>query len=107
MPPEPARSGTGGRAAGAGGATPRMTDLVLLAVTRMTSGVCIGGVPPGGGPWVRPVKAFGCLQLADIRYADGALMRPFDIVGLHLLDAQPLPPHLEDVRCYFIHSRPE
>jgi len=23
-----------------------MTDLVLLAVTRMISGVCIGGIPP-------------------------------------------------------------
>src|SRR5436853_641044 len=84
------------RAAGGGGAAPAMTDLVLLAVTRMLSGVCIGGIPPGGGPWVRPVKAFGCPQLGDIRFAGGALMRPFDIVALHLLKPQPDPPHVED-----------
>ena len=63
-----------------------MTDLVLLAVTRMLSGVCIGGVAPDGGPWVRPVKAFGCPQLGDIRYADGTLMQPFDVVALSLLE---------------------
>jgi hypothetical protein len=84
-----------------------MTDLVLLAVTRMLSGVCIGGVPPGGGPWVRPVKAFGCPQLGDIRFAGGALMRPFDIVSLHLLKPQPDPPHVEDVLCDFVRPRPE
>lgn len=84
-----------------------MTDLVLLAVTRMLSGVCIGGVPPGGGSWVRPVKPFGCPQLGDIRLPGGALMRPFDIVGLHLLKPQPVPPHVEDVLCDFVHPRPE
>jgi hypothetical protein len=84
-----------------------MTDLVLLAVTRMLSGVCIGGAPPGGGPWVRPVKPFGCLQLGDIRFADGALMRAFDIVSLQLLKPQPEPPHVEDVLCDFVRPRPE
>jgi hypothetical protein len=84
-----------------------MTDLVLLAVTRMLSGVCIGGVPPGGGPWVRPVKSFGCLQLGDIRYADGTLMQPFDIVSLNLLSPHPDPPHIEDVLCDFVRPRPE
>lgn len=84
-----------------------MTDLVLLAVTRMLSGVCLGGIPPGGGRWVRPVKPFGCPQLGDIRLAGGALMRPFDIVSLHLLKPQPDPPHVEDVLCDFIRPRPE
>ena len=84
-----------------------MTDLVLLAVTRMLSGVCIGGIPPGGGRWVRPVKPFGCPQLDDIRFASGALMRPFDIVSLNLLKPQPDSPHVEDVLCDFIRPRPE
>jgi hypothetical protein len=83
-----------------------MTDLVLMAVTRMLSGVCIGGVAPDGGPWVRPVKAFGCPQLGDIRYEDGALMRPFDVVALQLLERRPAPPHVEDVLCDFVHPRP-
>jgi hypothetical protein len=73
----------------------------------MLSGVCIGGVAPGGGPWVRPVKAFGCPQPGDIRYADGTLMRPFDIVGLNLREPHPMPPHREDVLCDFTHPRPE
>jgi hypothetical protein len=84
-----------------------MTELVLLAVTRMLSGVCIGGVGPDGGPWVRPVKAFGCPQLGDIRYADGTLMQPFDVVALQLLERRPAPPHVEDVLCDFVHPRPE
>jgi hypothetical protein len=84
-----------------------MTDLVLLAVTRMLSGVCIGGIPPGGGAWVRPVKSFGCPLLGDLRLAGGALMRPFDIVSLNLLNPQPDPPHVEDVLCDFIRPRPE
>lgn len=84
-----------------------MTELVLLAVTRMLSGVCIGGVAPEGGPWVRPVKAFGCPLLGDIRFADGSLMRPFDVVALNLLERRPAPPHVEDILCDFAHPRPE
>src|SRR5205085_7446382 len=99
LPPPASRGGVTGGAPRTGGATPSMTDLVLLAVTRMLSGVCIGGAPPGGGPWVRPVKSFGCPQLGDIRYADGTLMGPFDIVSLNLLKSQPDPPHVEDVLC--------
>jgi hypothetical protein len=83
-----------------------MTEIVLLAVTRMLSGVCIGGVPRGGGPWIRPVKEFGSLQLGDIRYANGALMRPFDIVSLNLQKPRPAPPHVEDVLCDFVRPRP-
>ncbi len=83
-----------------------MTDLVLLAVSRMASGVCIGGVEPEGGPWIRPVKSFGCPRLADIRFNDGSLMQPFDVVGLNLLEARPAPPHREDMQCDFLHPRP-
>jgi hypothetical protein len=71
-----------------------MTELVLLAVTRMLSGICIGGVALEGGPWVRPVKPFGCPQLGDIRFPDGRLMRPFDVVALNLLERRPAPPHV-------------
>jgi hypothetical protein len=84
-----------------------MTDVVLLAVTRMLSGICIGGVEPEGGPWLRPVKAFGCPQLGDIRYTDGCMMRPFDVVALNLQERRPAPPHVEDVLCDFVHPRPE
>src|SRR5262249_3220029 len=61
----------------------------------------------GGGSWVRPVKAFGCLQTGDIRYRDSKLMRPFDVVALNLLKPRPDPPHVEDMLCDFVHPRPE
>jgi hypothetical protein len=83
-----------------------MAQLALLAVTKMLSGVCIGGVPPAGGPWIRPVKAFGTLLPGDIRYLDGTMMAPFDIVELNLLKHRPSVPHVEDWTCEFVRPRP-
>ena len=57
-----------------------MSQIALLAVTKMLSGICIGGVPVQGGLWVRPVKNFGNILPGDARYADGSWMAPFDIV---------------------------
>jgi putative nucleic acid modification protein with dual OB domain len=56
---------------------------------------------------VRPVKPFGTLLLGDIRYPDGRLMRPWDIVGIELGRARPHPPHYEDVEADFVRHRPE
>lgn len=88
-----------------------MTELVLLAVTRMQSGVCIGGTPPpstGLSPrWIRPVKPFGTLMPGDIRLPHGELMQPWDIVALELGRARSHPPHVEDVETDFVHHRPE
>jgi hypothetical protein len=88
-----------------------VTELVLLAVTRMQSGVCIGGIPPpstGLPPrWVRPVKPFGTLIPDDIRLPHGGLMQPWDIVALQLGRARSHPPHVEDVEAEFIRQRPE
>jgi hypothetical protein len=105
-----------------------VSELVLLAVTKMLSGVCIGGIPPGGGAWVRPVKEFGVILPGDIRYPadhvdpgvgppaclrgdrahapEGAWMSPFDVVDLGLLRARPSPPHVEDWTCHFVRPRP-
>ncbi len=83
-----------------------MAELVLLAVTKMLSGVCVGAVRPGGGPWIRPVKAFGSILPGDICYADGTWMEPFDLVDLNLLRARPDPPHTEDWGCDFVRPRP-
>ena len=78
-----------------------MTELVLLAVTRMQSGVCIGGTRPlstGLPPrWVRPVKLFGTLMPDDIRFPHGGLMRPWDIVALQLGRAEHAQPADEAV----------
>src|SRR2546425_5644756 len=57
--------------------------------------------------WIRPVKPFGTLLLGDIRYPDGTLMRPWDVVALSLGRERPRAPHFEDVETDFVHRRPE
>lgn len=83
-----------------------MREVGLLAVTKMLSGVCIGGVPPQGGPWIRPIKQFGAILPGDIRFADGSWMAPFDVVEFNLLKPRPSPPHVEDWTCDFVRPRP-
>src|SRR5688572_325962 len=83
-----------------------MGEILLLAVTKMRSGLCIGGVTPGDSRWVRPVKAFGNILPGDLRLPGGALMRPFDIVELALGAPHPDPPHKEDILCDFVRPRP-
>jgi len=58
----------------------RDPELLMLAVTRMRTGVCVAGMarttnPVGRLRWVRPVKDHGALLAGDIRYASGRLMR--------------------------------
>src|SRR5215212_10844214 len=83
-----------------------MGEILLLAVTKMLSGLCIGGMAPGDNRWVRPVKAFGTILPGDLRFPGGDLMRPFDIVELALGAPRPHPPHVEDVLCDFVRPRP-
>jgi len=80
--------------------------VVALAVTRMLSGMCTAGISLGTGIWVRPVKEFGTLTLGDLTYADRTVIRPFDVVEYSLIRHRPLPPHIEDWTCDFVHSRP-
>src|SRR5690242_8283325 len=82
-------------------------EVVLLAVTKMLSGFCLGGISIATGEWVRPVKEHGTILQGDIRCADGAYLRPFDVVRLELTSHRPKPPHVEDWVCDFVHERPE
>jgi len=95
-----------------------MTDrVVLLAVTKMLSGFCVGGISLSSGKWIRPVKEFGTILLGDIRYppagqdlesrAAGQYMRMFDVVELALLKARPSAPHIEDWIADFVRTRPK
>lgn len=81
-------------------------EVVLLAVTKMLSGFCIGGISLSTGQWVRPVKEHGTILLGDIKCADGAFLRPFDVVRFELFAHRPKPPHVEDWTCDFVKSRP-
>jgi hypothetical protein len=80
--------------------------IAVLAVTKMLSGMCTGGVSLASGTWVRPVKQFGTLLLGDLTYQDRTVMQPFDIVEFSLIKPQPRPPHSEDWTCDFVRARP-
>ena len=86
-------------------------EVLIMAVTRMLSGVCIAGFSTERHPmsqlcWVRPVKEHGTLLLGDITYSDKRVMQPGDIVELNLLRPRPKPPHVEDWVTDFIYQRP-
>ena len=80
--------------------------IVVLAVTKMLSGMCTAGISMSTGKWVRPIKEFGVIRLGDITYRDRTVMQPFDIVDLSVSKPLPRPPHIEDWVCDFTRSRP-
>lgn len=82
-----------------------MKRVTLLAVTRMLSGVCIGGIDEDGN-WVRPVKEFGTLLLGDITYPTREVMRVFDEAGFPVLRPRPQGAHVEDCVSDFVRARP-
>lgn len=78
------------------------TDLLILAISRQPGGLSVAGMtterdPKTGLRWVRLVPADEPLQLDALRYADGALARPGDVVRLQLGEAQPASPQVENV----------
>lgn len=80
--------------------------IVVLAVTKMLSGMCVGGVSLDSGKWIRPVKEFSSILPGDLRYPDRTYMQPFDVVELSLSKYRPQPPHVEDWVCDFVRERP-
>jgi len=86
-------------------------EVLILAVTKMLSGVCTAGmttkrIPVTGLKWVRPVKDFGTLLLGDLTDQRGTVIRPFDVVELNLVKPRPDPPHVEDWVTEFVRHRP-
>ena len=87
------------------------TEVLVLAMTKMLSGICTAGVthdpdPVTGLRWVRPVREFGSLLPGDMTCADGHLAACCDVVELNLLSPLPDPPHTEDWLTDFVHHRP-
>jgi hypothetical protein len=86
-------------------------ELLILAVTRMRTGVCVAGMARTTDPasrlhWVRPVKHHGALLAGDIRYASGRLMRAGDVISWPHKMLQSPPPHVEDALVNPIRDRP-
>jgi hypothetical protein len=87
------------------------TEVLILAMTRMLSGVCTAGMTrepdeTTGLRWVRPVKDFGTLLLGDLTDAQGRVIQLCDVVSLHLQKSRPSPPHAEDWLTDFVRHRP-
>jgi len=86
-------------------------EILILAVTRMTGGVCLAGMaaeshPATGLRWVRPVREHGHVLLGDITTVQGQVLRPFDVAEFALLRHTPEPPHVEDWTADFVRHRP-
>ena len=79
------------------------SDVLILAVARQPGGLFVAGMttdrdPKTGLRWVRPVPDAGAFQIDELRYADGSLVHPGDVVRFSLSEPDPMPPHVENVR---------
>jgi hypothetical protein len=86
-------------------------EVLIMAMTRMLSGVCMAGFIRQPDPvshlrWVRPVKEHGSLLLGDLAGADGRVIQLGDVVELRLQKPRPDPPHAEDWIADFVRHRP-
>jgi hypothetical protein len=86
-------------------------EVLIMAVTRMLSGVCTAGLIREADPvtrlrWVRPVKEYDTLLLGDLTDAQGRVIQMDDVVELDLLRPRPQPPHCEDWITDWIQRRP-
>ncbi len=80
----------------------KMESMVVLAVTRMHTGMCTAGLNQQG-EWVRPLRDFGHLSLRDVSYPNGQVMRCFDVAQIPIIKRRPDPPHIEDAVADFNH----
>jgi len=86
-------------------------EVLILAMSRMLSGVCTAGFTQERDPvtrlkWVRPVKPYDTIVPDDLKGPDGRLPSCGDVVELDLLEPRPRPPHVEDQVAEFIRHRP-
>jgi hypothetical protein len=86
-------------------------EVLILAMTRMLSGICTAGFTTEGDEvtglrWVRPVRDYDTVQPGDMTEADGRMVACCDVVELELIEPRPEPPHVEDWLTDFVHHRP-
>lgn len=86
-------------------------EVLILAMTRMLSGICTAGFTTERDPvtslrWVRPVRDYGTLQPGDMTDAQGGPLQCCDVVELALIEPRPDPPHVEDWLTDFVYHRP-
>jgi hypothetical protein len=79
-----------------------MTEITILAVTRLSDGVCVAGVTQDG-QWVRPTRPTSLdwrqLEYSDCKDKSGAwAVRKGNIVAMDLAEPIPAEAHSEDLR---------
>lgn len=77
-----------------------MTEIIVLAVTRLSDGVCVAGVT-NDGDWVRPTRPNAAhwrqLEYSDCRDASGEwIVRKGNTVRMDLIEPIPKGAHSED-----------
>ncbi len=87
-------------------------EVLILAMTKMLSGICTAGfscdpAPTTGLCWVRPTREFDTVLPGDMTDEDGRLFECWDVVEFQLSKPKPHPPHVEDWVADFVHQRPE
>lgn len=69
-------------------------EAVILTRSSKIGGYCVAGIDIHTGEWVRFVsddaKTHGALSRNDIRYRDGRLCKPLDVVAVDIIDSAPL-----------------
>jgi hypothetical protein len=93
------------------GETMHTEDVLILAMTKMLSGICTAGLTHHRGPdgrlrWLRPVREFGQVLPGDMMEESGRLIQCCDVVKFHVLKPNHDPPHVEDWIVDFIRHRP-
>lgn len=77
-----------------------MTEIIVLAVTRLSDGVCVAGITEDG-KWIRPTRPtspnWRQLEYADCCDADGAwIVQRGNVVRMDLVEPIPQGAHTED-----------
>jgi hypothetical protein len=86
-------------------------EVLILAMTKMLSGICAAGLTRHRGPdgrlrWLRPVREFGSVLPGDMMDGDGRMIKCWDVVELAVVKPCPQPPHVEDWITDFVRHPP-
>lgn len=77
-------------------------EIVVMAMTRMANGICVAGIEPETGKWVRPVRLDvsdpmeRCIQLTDFIIKGKPQLANLSPTQFWLIEPRPDPPHIED-----------
>ncbi len=76
-------------------------NVAILTMSSKNHGYCVAGVDVDNGEWIRLVsdddQSHGALSTTNIKYQDGTLCAPLDVVKVPVIGARPLEYQPENV----------